>query len=1442
MAANEFAVRLRLDLTAASGELDAFIARATQGTQQIAAAGRSAVGSITAPEIRAAATQIGGLRTQVSAGVATGSITGAEAVVFREQLERASRIVREQATAMGIDLNEIRTLSNINQRERRRLINAIGVEADAHEVSARTAREAAELDARTSRRIARARVDALDADRARVAGNRARLGLGADDVAGLSGPQLLAENARLKQLIRDTQRQQRELAAAAARPVAAPTTTFQRLQSALRPGSGDPSSYQTFGQFAASRAITTASFAASGAAFYVLQSQVREMIREATALQTEFRIIEGVLESVGEAGGRSFETVREGILQVARDTAVAADEVARVQRSLAGIFADPETLQPDYGAAQIASESALRLQRVTALPTQEIADSVAAITLAYGGGAESVEAFGDVLVGLESQFGVTSSELVRFAAQIAGMGAELEIPQEQLLTIGAALLQVTESGSGAAEQLRRVIPGLQENASEVISIFSQLGADAADRLAASFGANDLSAVLNFMLENFRELSDGAQNELASLIGGTRQAGIVLSLFNRGPGVLNSLNQGADQFAGDLESRFSQVSQSVGFAFDQLERAIEEMGIALFEAGLSDALIAAADAGRVFAEVFGAILNLLGDMNDALGGLPAKFLALAVAVRGFQALNRVRQNAFGVGGVFGVDAIAAVPPVGGPIAGAIAPGPSSAITGAAATRARALGRARALATNRTLGGLSTLIVTEFLSGIADDQNFGGQSSNTDVGVSNALRGAGLGAAIGSFIPGIGTLAGAGVGGLLGGLTGVLPRQPDLEAYGAQRREFYEQVRETVEAYANQDAEAGRVLAAIANEGLNDENYRRLRAIVREGNLLEQVEEVESAQETIAEIESGAARRQLNFELAIDGFEAGITSQNEVIEAFNAEIRIQERLARAAEAAGEDSAEYDLAGHQARQQLNAFLAEQINARFDRAEQTIEAFGSPTGTNEQSLGVAQARLAALQAANASPEQLEAAAFDILAIQRRMLEDQIAAAEEIGEKIALAQQGIVADVNAAAVILEGQLQSLLDSGLSDALTRIAQASDNGIFGPGSGLTSALDRVGPQLGLTEFSGGLSDEEVDAIIQLIIETGEAETVAVRTILKNLDTRIQQIGRLMSAAGDKRLFPQILAATRQRDELLAIIEQLESAAAEQPENITSDARDLTRQAEDELEDQAEKDRQAFIDLQNARFDLLEAQVANDPVAVARIQQQRAQFAINTAQTEAERIRAEAERIRADRSLAEALADIVASQIDLAIAYADAAGDSVRSTQLQLQAAQQRLADLRNAGAGEAEINRAQAEIVSAQARVRDTQLSEQQELYQYLHDIGQITTQQLVGYLQGLLAFPELTEDARRDLTLQIKRLQDDLSTDFQYNLPSDLRLPTFYEARRLFQGGGNQAGLGSAGYNDNRQINVEVQVATNADPNQIAAAVANAIGNPYASGSAVHRY
>lgn len=259
--------------------------------------------------------------------------------------------------------------------------------------------------------------------------------------------------------------------------------------------------------------------------------------------------------------------------------------------------------------------------------------------------------------------------------------------------------------------------------------------------------------------------------------------------------------------------------------------------------------------------------------------------------------------------------------------------------------------------------------------------------------------------------------------------------------------------------------------------------------------------------------------------------------------------------------------------------------------------------------------------------------------------------------------------------------------------------------------------------------------------------------------------------------------------------------------------------------------------------DAQLDLDLANKGDGAVAGARSGLEAANRAIERASGVQAEIEAQAAKVRAERGLRDAIFGVFESQIGLLSAVADYAGDPTEVARLQIGLIQAQIARLPESDLVGEDLtiarNNLDAQLITAKGRLRDTQLSEDRELLSFQLEIGQISRGQAIAALQAMLAIPELTEKQVRDITLEIKRMRDALGSDYQFNLPTQLGLPTVYEVSRLNQG--VQSGMGS-GYNDNRQIQVNVYAETNASPAEIGAAVAAVVGDPSRSGTTARRY
>lgn len=358
-----------------------------------------------------------------------------------------------------------------------------------------------------------------------------------------------------------------------------------------------------------------------------------------------------------------------------------------------------------------------------------------------------------------------------------------------------------------------------------------------------------------------------------------------------------------------------------------------------------------------------------------------------------------------------------------------------------------------------------------------------------------------------------------------------------------------------------------------------------------------------------------------------------------------------------------------------------------------------------------------------------------------------------------------------------------------------------------------------------------------SILTTIATTGliaQAETLASRTGLSILAATRRiltaQLGRSSQVLGKMFVDGERLnEGTRASiSDALRTLDNIESSLTNQIGNITLGDKP------DPDKDKAEKDK-----IKAARRELEKARAQADPVELARLEVRWAQEDLNEArdkQDEAGKLSAQAAEIMAQRQLLEAQRDVRSAQLRYLIAIEDSKGNVLESASLAVRVAQAEAERAREMNLGVAAISDADAAVVAAQASYRDTKLEQELENLQFQRDMNRIGSAEFIAQLRTILLRNDLTEAQRRDLERQIRQAQS--SSDLQFNLPSMIRQPTLYEARRLDQSGTNFAALAPNIVNtDQRSYDITLVVQSDA---QMAAAIAEieaAINAPVLNGT-----
>ncbi len=1329
---------------------------------------------------------------------------------------------------------------------------------------------------------------------------------------------------------------------------------FQRGYAGLHSRAGgspvDALASPRLGQFLGQRALSTVGFGITGGLLYGAVSQVRELITEAAELEVQFGLVRGMFQEVYGASQQAtegFDRFSDSVIKTARDTATSASVVADIARQLSGSFADPETGEPDFEKGASEANVAVQLARVTKLPEQEINDSLTAVALAFD---ESFRDISDGIIGLSTQYGVSATEIVQFTADLAPVAKALGFTSDQLSALGAVSQQRTgQSGASLAEQFRRVLPTIQEARGEIVGLvdgFDKSG-KAAGNIAEAFANNQIDQVLRQIILTYSELDKTQQgvfaNQIASLVGGRREAGALFALLDGGKGALRALDVEGGQFGGALEDRMANLRKGVTFAFDEMERAVEEFGKKLYEAGLAEALVSFARALATIADLAGDLIGLFSGFNNALNGIPGQILLIVTAMKAFQVAYKAivalratetavsvlgaptgRLNPLAAGGLLSayqgpvpVPAGQAGPPAPGgfkksitsqpQLARLAATGRAGTIAAGAVSFAAPLGAAvLALEANNKRNQVQGDLDAQEaeLVGKIDEALAKGDTSAQ-------IRGRAVAAGGGKISDGGYTILG-GIGRfLLNEKTpldvvderlGVVDADVNKEKLRALDASLEGRQRST-QGYTDKDAEVGQLRADITNiiadieadpsdydteaairilevATATDLELQKLFGAI-DKNARDNVIAAQKAKDAIEDQVSG--KTQLDTATALSIYEQGGSDIAPVLAAMDADIKGTQEIV--------DANPNDYAQLKLLLEKKAARTQVIRQAYEKEAELSGRLATLSGTDspEAAVTAAASSLANIQGIDgASQDAIFEASFALAEAEQNAFLDRVSQTEDLAERLRLLEGGFEYSPEAQAALLAIQVAS---QGGGEELAAAADALGLSV----SELSQSVLDV-----INEYGGGASD-----IVRsmLVARANELRAAANSPAVARNRTAREELRGLASAAAkavtDLPEFdfqatqgaPPREIVDRTREELAADNlrkqKEAEAAAEKARREAEAAAREAERKAEEarrEAQAQANANldveaarqdgnslelaqiarrraqiaiafaqtgsertaafaqlieadnqiRDAFIAQVQAQRDLVVAQNNDDPLRAAGAAVAAAQDAVNIARGAEAKATAQAALLRAQRDQRDALFDLADAQTDILIASADAAGDTVEASKLSLAKINRQLSrnDL-NA------IDRAglEAERITAEAGVRDATLSAEQATIQYQLEIGDITKQQAVGALQSLLTIPNLTETQIREINLEILRLRQSLGADFQYNLPTQLGLPTVYEVRRLGQSGGT-----GAGYQDNRVIDVTVNVATDASADDIANAVATVVGEPNRTGTIAKRF
>lgn len=1184
------------------------------------------------------------------------------------------------------------------------------------------------------------------------------------------------------------------------------------------------------GAFFGHGALTTLKYAIPSALLFGAFGGITSSIKSAQELEKIMNQIEAQFIAVGKAA--EFPNFKQAILDIARDSGLAAEAVAEIGFQLQGAFGEGQSIAGLSGQSLVESqlEASAAISRVTGLTQKEIVDSLTAASLAFDA---SFEEIGNVTLQLQDRFGVLAKEIIPFLGDIAPVANEAGFSLEEFATIAALTQQKSgRSGTALAEAYGRVLPAIQDNKEALIQLAAVNPVLNTQEFLSAVNAGDAGPIFLGIADAFNDMDKASQDMVISLLGGRREASAIISAFADGDTLLSEINATSRE-NNVLQERYNKLQETLNQQVAKLAETFRQFGVDLYEAGLGDALKVLVQSFSLLLDSLSTILSVFSQFNELLGGVPAKLLAILAVIKLIQI---TMGSGFGqsIGDIPGriTAATAAAPSVGdlafrglrganniynqgfrGPDR---ALGPQGAIGGSAIGQVAAVALAAfsvgklqetGLSVRGELNAASEEIVQKLVETSQEDidQFISDRDSFLD-----KVRTDGVVATVTPWLTGAKDLESRGIDATqrrdAPRILAALRAFQNLETPGFQKDE--ELLNQVITNFQNDPtndqfyADAGDYLhlAADVSQAAKDAINEQLG--VSQGMIDQQI----AADTAAANAAAQAATATQSLEEIKAGFEQGNRSLVEVQNAYDSFIDV---LTTATSGSVVDPKLVQLL-NQTITDRQKFLSDQITSANELRTTLAQATGG--GSEEQQ--IAQLTAVLDNPLFTDPESRRQAALEIVSLSQELLKKRAEAAESAGEALRILRQGIEIPDDARATLIVAQLQSSFP----------VQEFISGF--------SAVAR--------SFLSGIEQDIAD----VMIATGQAANEATLTVLNETIRRLTVTlsYATLTPAARARVLDALSGLYSQRDALRNQpdfdINPVDGIQAS-PDDIAQATADSWQSAADYARDQQQKLdewRQAAQDIEDARADFYRASIENDPVALARFEQSEADRAFRNAETVADRIRAQAERIRADRQLQDAIQDVYQSQFDLLSAIFAYGDHTIQAAQAGLKNANDKLAYLQQTGAGDAAINRAKADVITAQGSLRDARLDRKLSDYQFLYDMDRINKQQYIQYLLQLKQIPDLTKKQLQDLDRQIKQLRDELGADFQFNLPTNIALPTLYEVRRA-----NQTPGGAGAYQDNRNYNIVLYVNNGMDEAQAQEFLSQAMGTNRLS-TGIRRY
>lgn len=1219
----------------------------------------------------------------------------------------------------------------------------------------------------------------------------------------------------------------------------------------------------TLTEFFGHGAANIARYAIPGSIAFGALSGIKNTIKEAEELDRVFATIEAQFDSTfGPASKPKFESFKKDILDIAKATGIAGQDVANVAFQLQGAFGRGTGVEIEgFSGTKLVSEqtrAAAEISKVTGLSSKEITDSLTAASIGFEA---SFRTIGDVTISLQDRFGVLAKEIIPFLGDIAPVAKEAGFSLAEFATIAATTQQKSgKNGAALAEAYGRVIPQITKARGQLLDVGVQnnLGPEFNNSVANGTTRDVFFAVAR----DFEKMSKNSQDFVINLLGGRREAQSILAAFSDSAGLMKAIEQTKTSSEGTLATRFERISDTVSESLARLEEKFRQLGVAIYEGGLGEALNQTISLLSLLVGLLEDVFSAAGSVNETFGGMPAKILAAYAAFKLLSsALGGAKVQSL-IGGAVAVGSAGAGSGNASPVAGSFLNAGQLAQVGAqvGAGDDTASKRKNALkAVGGTIALLAAAQVVSYANDLSNDIEQFKEETNRKTAdeLKKELEKTQLGARYGVQYNQSPLSSPKAAFKYLTGLvkTGSIP---DALDYGDQRKI----VEEALKNKSFQDQK----LAEAADEFFASPDDLK--------NTIASLTEDNKAQLAKGIAEALGKRKKSGLEKGPIGKALGVDGRSLTPEEALKDGDVKKVLADLA--AGDiDTLQTFLESSATDPGSQAFVISLIqilkgndNTTNEKILKIFRAFANKTKSEAATAGLEKSQITlenlksnfdlgvlgtqglingyekALSEAKTARDIVEDKTSDLYK-QRDELVNKLE--KESTAFYAKSRSGFVDFQNELSQIATGDTD---DSKLQNVDDIVTLLDDPKFTDPDARIAQARKAVQLLQGLDEtrdipekireaFAEYYFDETVNPDYSILAEQLRVNLGgAADTLIEDIQNALIGIALGKGAVGDVAALLQDLLQDRvvtllsiTGDELAAaggssdsggnLLATLESLGALATKIATAAKGDIPKIAKGK--DGKEED------LINARYDYLKALVEGDPVKTAQLALQEADELLASATKDSDRYKAMAAQVRARRQLVAAEFDVGTSQRELASAMAAYKGDTLKVAQMAVDDAIRQRDEVyrlfETGGAGEADKNRAEVALIQAKANARDAQLASQKDDYQFLYDMGQITKSQFIQYLQTLKQIPDLTTEQIRSLDREIKQLQGELNQDLQFNLPTKFKLPTLYETRRIGQTGSSQAA-----YVDNRNVNIVLNVSDGSSQQQMMQVLTDVIG------------